>query len=52
MKSQQRVEVASEQAKKDAKKAAGEKKIATAMKARKKNVSQLLDDLSEIGSSP
>ena len=50
MESQHRAEVASKQAKAESKRAAEEKKVAKTMKARKEDVSQLVDGLSEFES--
>lgn len=52
MESQQKREIASKQAKAEAKIRAQEKKTAKAMQPRKEDVSQLIDDFSELGSSP
>lgn len=52
MESQQRSEIAEKQAKTEAKILAQKKKTAKVMKLRKDDVSQLVDDFSELGSSP
>ena len=51
MESQQRMEAEIKRTKIEAKKAAEGKKITKAMKPRKEDVSQLIDDFSELGSS-
>lgn len=50
--SQQRREAASKQARAEAKRLAEEKKISKSMLPRKDDVSQLIDEFSELGSSP
>lgn len=51
MESQQKAKAASKQAKAEARKGAGERKAAKAVKPRKDNVSQLTDDFSKSESS-
>ena len=52
MESQQRSEVASKQAKAEAKKLVQERKTAKTMKLRRDDVSQLINDFSDLGSLP